>query len=233
MSDTIIKFYSKWIDSITSALSLDGVFIFGELLIALVFVCLIAYKLASFDYEILYSSRNVIKFMRLPKSKRLYGSLNYYMRSFPNDISRAWEKYFIDRVGKPSEFLTRDLASNYGVFESGIKPIMPLVVAFSTLINLVFALQYKKLPLATNLIMPIFTLVFGIVCIVALNIFFNVIKRLAAKKYCEMVRLLDFHAMSDFSSFLTPKNKPSTSKKSSEEIPLQFKKEFEFSKPAS
>ncbi|MEG1804851.1 MAG: hypothetical protein RR327_00500 [Clostridia bacterium] len=104
MSDTIIKFYSKLIDSITNSLSLDGVFVFGELLIALVFVCLIAYKLASFDYEILYSSRNVIKFMRLPKSKRLYGSLNYYMRSFPNDISRAWKNIFLTESASRQSF---------------------------------------------------------------------------------------------------------------------------------
>lgn len=226
MSDTIIKSFSAWFTYLAEQLSLDGVFIFGVLLITLAFVALVSYKFASFDYDLLSCSKNVTKFMRLPKSKRLYGSLNYYMRCFPDAIAKTWEKYFIERTGKPSEFLSKSNLSNFGVMEAGIKPIISLVVAFSTLMNLLFALQYKQLPLTSTLIFPILTLAVGIVEIIALNIIFNVVKRVSQKRYSEMLRLLDFHSLNDFASFLSPKiTKTKMVAKQEDSLPTRFEME--------
>lgn len=197
MSDTFVEYFYAWFKYFASNISSDTVIIVTIIFYAIITFALLVYKFASYDCDVLYGAKNTISYLRASAKSRS-GSLNYYMRSFPTCISRAWERYYSEKKGKPSDYLTTDLAYSFGTLEKGFVFGMQVSVVLATLTNLVFAILSDRMPLSQSLFMPISACVIGTVCIFIVNLAFTITKRCALIKYSEMVKALNFYAANNY-----------------------------------
>lgn len=193
MSDSVINYYYAWLKYYAAKIPSDTVLLVTAIIYGIAFICFFAYKFASYDSDILFASRSVIRYLSSSESK-LMGSLNYYMRSFPIDVYRRWEKFYTTKVGKPSDYITTDLAYTHGVLESGFITTMKILVVFLTAINLAFSLVKEDIPREMALFMPILTLTFGLSITHLVELIFTFIKRRAYAAFKEFIDKIDIYA---------------------------------------
>ncbi len=193
MSDSVINYYYAWLKYYAAKIPSDTVLLVTAIVYGIAFICLFAYKFASYDSDILFASKSVMRYLRSSEAKRL-GSLNYYMRSFPSDVYNKWEKYYTTKIGKPSDYITTDLAYSHGVLESGFITFMKILVAFATCINLAFSLVKTDVPREMALFMPIIALTVGLSITHLVEFIFTFTKRRAYARFKEFIFVIDVYA---------------------------------------
>lgn len=193
MSDSVINYYYAWLKYYAEKIPSDTVLLLTVVVYAIAFVCLFAYKFASYDSDVLFASKSVIRYLTSNDQKRL-GSLNYYMRAFPSDIYSKWEKYYSTKKGKPSDYVSTELAYTHGVLECGFITTMKVIVTFLTAANLAFSLVKTDVPREEALFMPIIALTVGLSVTHLIKFVFTFTKRRAFAKFKDAIALLDVYA---------------------------------------
>lgn len=193
MSDTVIHYYYAWLKYYAASIPSDTVLLATIIAYGIAFICLIAYKFASYDTDVLFASKSVISYLTTKENKRM-GSLNYYMRSYPKNIYALWEKYYSTKIGKPSDYISTELSYNHGILESGFLTTMKILVTAATAINFAFCLAKTDVPVAEALLMPTISLLTGLSLTHVIELIFTITKRRSFVKFSRAVALLDEYA---------------------------------------
>ena len=197
MTDSVVQYYYGWTKYFAGLIPTDSLFIITSALYVAIFLGLLAFKITSYDADVFYASKNVLKYLK-DKGRVRKGSLNFYMRGMPKKIYTAWENYCLEKEGKPSNYLTPDLSYTFGALENGFATAFKLIVFVGTVINMIFALCNPKFEVVEALFLPGMTAIIGVILIAITEINFTIFKRNADKKFRQVVKALDVYESQRF-----------------------------------
>jgi len=192
MTDSVVQYYYSWTKYFADLIPTDSLFVITSALYVALFLALLAFKITSYDADVYYASKNVLKYLK-DKGKVRKGSLNYYMRGMPKKVYAAWENYCLEKDGKPSNYLTPDLSYTFGALEKGFATAFKIIVFVGTVINMIFALCNPKFEVVEALFLPGMTAIIGMILIAITEINFTIFKRNADKKFRQVVKALDVY----------------------------------------
>ena len=207
MFNTIFNELSNIMEIFGSSVSSNTIIIAGICIILISTVLAITYKIASYDYDVFYTASRTMSFIRKPREKRVGGSLNYYMRCFPKEIGKQWDRFYKTREGKPSEYFTMAKHNSSGVMDSVAILAVRAVVIIVLAISCFYALGQKN-PTFQSVFATLFLpVVIGILSLLGVNFGFSLINIFAESKFQDLLHLLDFYSLSGFDGYLPPVRK--------------------------
>ena len=204
MPDSIFKGLAQAMGAFANSISSNTMIIGGICVILISAVLAITYKIASYDYDVYFTASRTMCFIRKPREKRIGGSLNFYMRCFPKEIGKQWDRFYKVREGKPSDYFSICRANTSGVMDSVIVLVVKTVVVIVLAVNGLYALGQKDISIQNFFAMMFIPIVTGAIAILLVNFGFNLVKVLSESKFQDLLHLLDFYSLSDFDGILPP-----------------------------